>query len=203
MSVPLELLHIRVAAPAVSPRPFGLFSVAPPLSPSDPRWTAGVTFDSMTCVGINVWTDECFVGREGGGPPQPPSSPKLLSDCADVTWADFKAYTVYAAVSRSAGAGRDVATMARTALLNGEQSGAEAGLWAQMVVAAGAPVSAASPLLGLAAVEQSLAMNYHGLGVIHMDPSTATQLGAVLSQRGSQIVTPCGTPVVVGAGYAG
>jgi hypothetical protein len=80
--------------------------------------------------------------------------------------------------------------------------------WAEAkaaAIAAGAALGAQPSLLeALADVEQYLAENYNGLGVIHVTPRAAVMLGDDGLVRPSGVLTTrTGTPVVIGAGYNG
>jgi hypothetical protein len=80
--------------------------------------------------------------------------------------------------------------------------------WTQAVAQAvtdSANLGDQSSLLGaLAEVEQHLAENYNGTGVIHLTPRAAVMLGDDGLVRPSGVLTTrTGTPVVIGAGYDG
>ena len=189
-------LYTPVAAPTVPPRPFGLFSVVTPTSPPDPHWSAGISWTSVSCIDANAWVDECITGTV-----QNPTS-KVLSRCDDEFLGQYKPITAYVALQRSAMV-KDVEVMAASALTLGEQAAVEAGLWALLVIAAGVPSTGGNAIEALAQVEQALAENYHGLGVIHMTPATAIRIGTGhLIASGGKLTTLLGTPVSVGAGYA-
>jgi hypothetical protein len=80
--------------------------------------------------------------------------------------------------------------------------------WDAAVAAAAAGGNAlgaqASLLEALADVEQVLAEDYNGLGVIHLTPRAAVLLGDDgLVRPSGTLTTRTGTPVVIGAGYDG
>jgi hypothetical protein len=190
----------RVEAPAVTPHPFGLFSVATPESPADSGWQLGVQWQSMACYDPFPTYDECINGGVA-------ESGKTIAGCADYPLATFKPITVYAGVNRS-GASQDVAQAdAQAVLTAGEEWAVEKALWAALL-AASPPVAAPAgtkyqfPLMaGLANVEGWLSTNYHGTGVIHMNRGTAAGLGNLLVRQGQQLQTITGTPVAAGGGY--
>src|SRR4051812_26111448 len=109
-------LFARINAPNVTPRPHNLFTVAPPLTPPDPRWSVGVMFDPVSCLKTGTWLDQCVSGAGDG-------SPKVVSDCTLQPTQTFQPFTVYAAIKRSGGDPDDTAALARTALGNGEVFG--------------------------------------------------------------------------------
>lgn len=185
-------VHTRVAAPPVVPHPFGLFSVVPPISPAESGWLSGTAWESWACIDPNVTTDTCV---DGGDAPDP----KTFDGCR--TSETFKAFTAYVGVQRSGGAIGVATEMATNALNMAEEFAVERELWAAMLTAAGALPAATDPVVALGQVEKGLAVGYRGTGIIHMDRVTATLLSDNLVQRGSQLITTLGTPVVVGAGY--
>lgn len=185
----------RINAPNVTPRPHNLFTVAPPTTPPDPHWSAGVMWDPLACLRTGVWLDQCVSGAGDG-------SPKVVSDCTQQAMQQFQPFTVYAAIKRSGGDPDDSVALARSTLGNGENFGVEQYLWDRFVATVAAPVAATNAPTALATVEQALAANYMGQGVIHLTPYIATILGAQgLIGASPKMTTVIGTPVVVGAGY--
>lgn len=189
----LDQLHVRVEAPAVTPHPFGLFSVAPPATPSEGNWQAGVTWESWTCLDPNTTTDPCINGGAAPGA-------KEFENCPDTR--TYKPITVYLGLKRN-GQSREVGTEQVSRVLeDGEEYAVEKYLLAQLAadVTEGA---ALSPVGALASVEEQLGVNYMGTGIIHMSRATATRLAPNLVRNGDRLETMLGTPVAVGAGYAG
>jgi hypothetical protein len=187
----LDQLHVRVEAPVVVPHPYGLFSVAPPASPSDTSWQAGVSWESWACIDPNTTTDPCI---NGGAVP----GAKEFEACPD--YQSFKPITVYLGVKRG-GQSTDVGSaQAGQILEDGEEYAVEEYLWAQLAAAV-TEAAAMSPVGALGKVENLLGENYMGTGVIHMSRETATRLAPNLVRNGSRIETLLGTPVAVGAGY--
>lgn len=189
-------LFARIAAPNVVPRPYNLFTLAPPITPPDPRWSVGAMFDPLSCLKTAVWLDQCVSGAGDG-------SPKVVSDCTQQPTLQFQPFTVYSAIKRSGGDPDDVAALARTTLGNGESFGVEQYLWDRFVATFAPPAPSTNPTVALAAVEQALAANYMGQGLIHLSPSAATVLGqlGLIAAGPNTMHTVIGTPVVIGAGY--
>jgi hypothetical protein len=195
----LDQLHTRVEAPLVQPHPFGLFSVAPPSTPGDGHWQAGVAWDSLACIDPNTTTDPCINGGAAPGA-------KEFENCPN--YQAYKPITVYFGIKRT-GQSYDVGeAQVRQVMEDAGEYAIEKHLWEQMV-AAEPPVAFAkkyttgSPLTDtLAALEGWLGANYHGTGVIHMNRGAAAALGSgALLRDGDRLTTFTGTPVAAGAGY--
>ena len=189
----LDTIHTRIAAPAVAPHPYGLFSYVTPTSPTDHGLT-GVSWDSWSCaVGmVSTTTDVCING--GAAPPA-----KTTSRCP--TNIKVKPVTVYIGRQRG-GQSYDVGeAQVRGALEDGEEFAIESWLWTKLAASI-TEVATALPAVALATVEETLANEYMGTGVIHMSRATATRLGTQnLLRINGRIETVVGTPVIVGAGY--
>ncbi|MET0578223.1 MAG: hypothetical protein ABW122_06165 [Ilumatobacteraceae bacterium] len=185
-------VYAPVEAPPLVPRPFGLFSVAPPTDGGE-RWRVGVGMQSYNCMEAGVWNDVCI---DGGA-----VAPKVVTDwLCDTTV--FDPFTVYLLTSRT-GIDTDVASPELSAAFEGaEQRAVEARLWAEIVAVATDLGGQPSLAYALAVVEGNLATHYNGLGVIHVSPFAATRMADLLEQRDGKLYTKAnGTPVVVGAGY--
>ena len=182
----------RVEAPAVTPRPYGLYSVAPP-EPMSGRW--GVSWQSSACALPDVIGDSCL--SDPAAPAPLPQGPKTPTDCPG--WTQFQPLTVYANVKTTPG---DPVTAADV-IANGEQYAVEKALWATLLASAQSsfPAASAQALDQLAAAEDSLAVAYAGRGIIHMCPSAAIRCATALVRVGSQLQTVAGSLVAVGAGY--
>jgi hypothetical protein len=186
-------VYTRIEAPPLVPRPYGLFSVAPPIDGAE-RWRVGVGMQSTHCMEAEAWQDACIAGGAGGAKPPTDWS------CA-VTVAD--PFTVVILAQRT---GIDVGVaQAETsgALEAAEEYAVEKHLWAQMEADA---IDLGSMPMGdgytLGVVEGNLARGYRGRGVIHLSPMAATMLAPLLESTPSGLITKGnGTPVVVGAGY--
>jgi hypothetical protein len=198
--VAMSSIFTQVEAPAVTPHPFGLFSVAQPASPAGTSWQAGVRWKSSACLKPDTTEDPCISGNTVPA--------KVVQDCADESTGEFKPFTVYSYFKRS-GESFDVARAEAEAVLQGgEEYAVEKHLWEAMAALVPAPDapsdSAAYPnqlVACLAEVEAQLASNYFGTGVIHMNRGTAAALGPWLIRENGKLHTLTGTPVVAGAGY--
>lgn len=184
-----------VEAPPVVPLPYGIFSVAEPRLTTDDHWKLGVQWQSQACT----TTDE-GVGFCEALEPAPLVNP---GDVCSVS--QFDPFFVYAyntdPVVGHTLEEHQANTLQR--LIASEQRSVEASLWNQLVAASGVPVSLAGydPAVVLGYLEQVLAENYGGQGVIHMSRMAATYLWENLQVQGGKLVTTLGTPVVAGAGY--
>jgi hypothetical protein len=189
--VALSTLYTRIEAPVVTPHPFGLFSVAPPVNPSDTYWQTGVQWESWACIDPNTTTDQCI---NGGSVP----AAKEFENCPNTD--EFKPITLYMGIKRT-GQSLDVgAKQAATVLQDAAEYAVEKYLWG-LLNAAVTEATATSPVTALGNVEALLGVNYHGTGVIHMDRATAIRLTPQLVRNGDRMETAIGTPVAVGAGY--
>lgn len=194
MATALDTWH-QVEAPAVVPYSYGLFSVAEPRVVADPHWRFGVRWQSQGCAVTGETTSPCFDEEIDSLPPLP--------DVCDVS--EFDPFTVYAyntdAIIGHTLAEHEQNTIAR--LLVGEQRTAEQHLFAAMTTAAGSvtDLTGWSSHYALAWLEQELAENYGGTGVIHMNRATAMMLYDYFRVSGGRLFTPMGTPVVAGGGY--
>lgn len=187
----LDQLHVRVEAPTVVPHPYGLFSVAPPASPADTSWQAGVSWESWACIDVNTTTDPCINGGAAPGA-------KEFEACPDVR--TYKPITVYLGIKRG-GQSIDVGSdQASRVLEDGEEYAIEKYLWAKLAAAV-TEGTALSPESALGSVEAALGTGYMGTGVIHMNREVATRLATHLVRSGDHLETMLGTPVAVGAGY--
>jgi hypothetical protein len=183
-----------VEAPPVVPLPFGLFSVAELRLPTDEHWRLGVQWQSQACSTTKATTGPCI------DPEVEPLTPDAYCSVSQ-----FEPFTVYAynddaipghtlEQHRDNAVARLVATEQRTA----EEQFFAAVMGSGLTVTdlTGAPLGVA-----LGFVEQNLATNYGGQGVIHMSRHLATILWEYLEVQGGRLVTKLGTPVIAGAGY--
>jgi hypothetical protein len=183
-----------VEAPPVVPLPYGIFSVAEPRLSTDEHWKLGVQWQSQACSDTKITTGVCI----------DPEVDALTPD-EYCSVSQYEPFTVYS-YNDDAVIGHTVDEhLANTIqrLVSTEQRSVEEYLWASLTANAlstttlsGAP---AGVVLGY--LEQVLAQNYGGVGVIHMSRLTATFLWEYLSVSGGKLVTKMGTPVVAGAGY--
>lgn len=182
-----------VEAPAVVPLPYGIFSVAEPRLTTDPHWRLGVQWQSQACSPTKITTGPCIDDEVAA----------LIPDdfCSVV---QYEPFTVYAYnnddIPGHTLAEHEANAVAR--LINGEQYGVESQFWGVTLGSvvptdlSGAP---AGVVLGY--IEQLLANNYFGQGVIHMDRITATILWEYIDVSGGRLQTRLGTPIIAGGGY--
>ena len=180
---------LRVEAPAMSPNPYGLFSVVTPRL--DGRFLSGIQWESIACgANVGVTVDPCV---DPDTPPLP--VPEPVCD-----WVAYEPFHVFAQANRTPVEG-DAIRMATNRLTSGEQVGVEQVIWTMIEAEAAAPTAIGGPLSTLAYIEARLAELYGGQGVLHMGMILATLLSDHLRISGGQMTTMLGTPVVVGAGY--
>lgn len=184
-----------VEAPAVIPLPYGLFSIAETRLATDPHWRLGVKWQSQACSPAKPTTGPCIDDEVPALTPD---------DYCSVT--AIEPFTVYAYnnddIPGHSLAEHEANAVAR--LINGEQHAVESLLWSAfgsdpdiaLTDLSGAPVGVA-----LGYIEQMLANNYFGQGVIHMDRMTATVLWEYIDVVGGRLQTRLGTPVIAGGGY--
>lgn len=185
-----------VDAPAVIPQPFGIFSVAEPRLTTDEHWRLGVEWRTNACGSARYTVGDCI---------EPEVGDLFPDDDCDVF--KYEPFTVYRydhdpAVGYTLEQHR---AMAIERLVNVEQNAVEAKLWYLMT--ATAPVqsmTAFTPEYALGYLENWIANEYNGLGVIHMSKIAATVFSDThLIQQGGRLYTNLGTPVVVSPKYDG
>lgn len=183
-----------VEAPPVVPLPYGIFSVAEPRLTTDDHWRLGVQWQSQACSTTKVTTAPCV---------EPERLPLSPDDYCSVS--QYDPFTVYAYNNDDVighTMDEDVANTIQR-LVATEQRSVEEVLWSMLV--AGAVSTTALPTVSsgvaLGYLEQILAQNYGGQGIIHMSRLVATHLWEFLEVQGGKLVTKLGTPVVAGAGY--
>lgn len=205
---------LYVEAPALTPYAFGLFSAATmPPEPADPHWMCGIQYEPYACDQAKLIADEC----EADPPPEKAADPgvPLVEGTPFVVYDGFNC----SIVGRSEA---DIIDRARRALTLGEQRAVEEAYWTGSLgntpnlanpdavvlnpVDPPGPADALSLAAGLAALENYLASNYGGLGVIHMPRGVATLLtrdGLLCGCGGTRgkLTTALGTPVAAGGGY--
>jgi hypothetical protein len=192
MGIQLGAWH-QVEAPAIVPQPYGLFTVAEPRLSTDEHWRLGVQWQSQGCGLTKVTTGPCIADVEALDP----------DDLCSVR--EFDPFTVYA-YNNDAVVGRTLQEHmadATTRLVASEQRSVEEQVWGLISAEVGAPVDLTSQDIrfGFGYVEQALAQQFNGLGVIHISHLVATLLWDALVISGGRVTTLHGTPVVVGAGY--
>lgn len=183
-----------VEAPPVVALPYGIFSVAEPRLATDEHWRLGVQWQSQACGLTRTTFGACNVAEV----------PALDED--DYCFvSQFEPFTVYTYNNDSI-IGHTLEEHRANAvqrLIASEQTTVEQNLWASLGTEAVSTLSLTSSGAGvvLGYLEQILAENYGGQGVIHMSRITATFLWEYLQVQGGKLVTKLGTPVVAGAGY--
>lgn len=184
-----------VEAPAVVPLPYGLFSIAEARLATDTHWRLGVKWQSQACSPVKGTTGACIDDEV---------APLDPDDYCSVT--AVEPFTVYAynndEIPGHSLAEHEANAVAR--LVNGEQHAVESQLWAQMSADPAitlTDLSGAPHGVALGYIEQMLANNYFGQGVIHMDRMTATVLWEYIDVSGGRLQTRLGTPIIAGGGY--
>jgi hypothetical protein len=174
------------------PRPYGLFTVAPP-SDGGERWRVGTGMQSHNCMDADIWSGVACS-------PDAPTPKELTEWSCEMTM--FEPFVVYLLAGRT-GIDADVAAAELSAAFRAaEQRAVERQLWSQIGDAAVDLGPQPNPAYMLAVIEGNLATHYNGLGVIHMSPFAATILADHLAPSGDRMFTKaCGTPVVIGSGY--
>lgn len=199
MTIPTSQVRLPVSPPTVKPRLHGLTTT---FLPGDlgTHERLGVTWPgSGVCGGaVSTTDDECLSGESQ-------TALALVNACLAGGTADR--HTVYSFVRQSLFDTLhqdDAYTSSPDSIFAySEAPAVEALFWSKAVDAA--TTKSATSLLGaLAEVEQFLAEEYNGLGVIHLTPRAAVMLGDDgLVRPSGTLTTRTGTPVVIGAGYDG
>lgn len=193
-----------VAPPQVKPRLHGLTTTFLPrdLGTHD---RLGVTWPGNGACGgvVSTTDDECL--SDGSV-----AALTLIDACLAGGTADR--HTIYSFVTQSLldslTTNPPLSSSPDSAFAYAEAPEIEGIFWAQAVAQAvsdSTDLGAQTTLLdAVAEVEQHLAENYNGLGVIHLTPRAAILLGDDGLVRPSGVLTTrTGTPVVIGAGYDG
>lgn len=183
-----------VEAPPVVPLPYGIFSVAEPRLTTDDHWRLGVQWQSQACGATKITTGPCIEPEREGLTPD---------DYCSVS--QYDPFTIYA-YNDDAVIGHTLAEHQANAvqrLIATEQRSVEEQMWSLLGTGATAltAVPAGNGGLVLGFLEQFLAQNYGGQGVLHMSRLVATYLWEYLEVQGGILVTKLGTPVIAGAGY--
>jgi hypothetical protein len=183
-----------VDAPPVVPLPYGIFSVAEPRLSTDDHWRLGVQWQSQACSATKVTTGTCI---------DPEVEPLDKDDYCSVS--KYEPFTVYAYNNDDVIGHSIDEHLANTIqrLVATEQRSVEEQLWSMLQAGASSTTTLTTLPQGVALgyLEQILAQNYGGTGVIHMSRLAATFLWEYLEVQGGKLVTKLGTSVVAGAGY--
>jgi len=200
LSPPME-----VDPPQFVPFRFGLLS-ASQVDTGSGRWElGGVTYPSVGCrQGTSEWETLCPVI-----PPGAPQAPK--PDPLGLTQIEGKPFTLVDSVACNVHSGRtepEVTDLARLALLGGEQRMVEQNFWASLraqavTITPPNPATFWNMCEGLGVLEQVIAEQYGGVGVIHaprylLAPAVSK---ALATREGDQLVDPAGNLWAFGAGY--
>lgn len=202
---------VYIEPPTVEPLGFGLFSAAQPLTGLDPHWQyGGVEFESLASYGAGFYPVGINAAGGAGGTKNLPNG---LGTTKGLPFA------VYAGISCGSVGYTDEQANARAlrVLELSGQHAAEQALWTgaggntPKLNAAGTTtvVGAATELtLALAALEEWLADNYHGRGVIHAKRGIGIRAGGKrLTFRDplepGRLRTAVGTVWAFGGGYDG
>ena len=198
--VATSAIRVPVSPPEVRPRLHGLTTTFLPrdLGTHD---RLGVTWPGNGACGgvVSTTDDECLSGESQ-------AALTLIDAC--LTGGTANRHTVYSFVRQSIldslGQDPEYVSSPDSAFAYAEAPAVESIFWSEAMTDAGVSIVATSLLGALAEVEQELAENYNGLGVIHLTPRAAVLLGDDGLVRPSGVLTTrTGTPVVIGAGYDG
>lgn len=197
MSTPVGFIpRFEVAAPPVTPRPFGLLSLAAEgATPGDPGvFERGVTYWSTAC---DLTTGSLEGWCPSGEKEMEPYSPVRVDGAPFIVTSGVFCYAPTF----------DAEDAARAQLARGEQYRTENHFWFQqttrpdLVDLGGQPSAACA----LGVLEAHAAGHYGGAPVLHVPVRLMPTLVAeqLVVRSGDLMLTPWGTRVVVGAGYPG
>lgn len=195
---------VEIESPPWVARPYGLFSVVDFGDEAGPaRWVNGATFDATSCSTAGLYAaGDCAddEAQDVGLPRVPDTACGFLAE-------PVSAFTVYG--GRNGTPGFDNArTRAVADLIRKEQAAVEHAMWITGITNYAYPTQATlvagtftDVRLAVASLEAYAAAQFGGVGVIHIGTYWGSVLAKDLVRQGQQLVTPLGTPVVVGAGY--
>jgi hypothetical protein len=165
-----------VAAPAVTPPRFGLFSVSTIIDVTDPHELAGLMYEPVSCDPASITGAYCNDGSVFGTPKQTGEGVELVEGTPFAVYGRFACSPV--------GHWDDAQDRATANLLAGEERAIERAIHrgeaGNTMTFQGAtdvtpvPGTAVSIVAGVALLESFLAANYGGIGVIHANPREAT-----------------------------
>lgn len=188
----LDAFHVVEAPPSV-PYRFGVFSVVTPRSAVEPHWRLGVEWQTQNCGSAKLTAGPCIV-----------DDPDALIKDDLCTIIQYEPFTVYVFNDDSI-PGQSLEQHRANTLLrltNGEQNAVERELADRLFAEVPTPIDMTAfgehPAFVLGHVEQVLAAEYGGMGVIHISRRTAVLLGdAVFRMQGQTMTTILGTPVIL------
>lgn len=203
---------LYVPAPTVTPYAYGLFSVAiQPPEESDPHWQCGVDYQPFSCDKSSVVGDYCSTPL-----PPPKTVPEGVDTVNGTPFTVFDGFNCHLVGFTEA----EILARVRAALDLGERRAVEREYWtgeagsrprladpsAVILNPTNPPLTIADalhPVGGIAALENYLADNYGGTGVIHGPRGASAVLSRfnLISVVGSRLQTIVGTPVALGGGY--
>lgn len=190
-------VRVPVPPPQVRPRLHGLLTTFP-AGDLDAHKRLGVTWPGSGACGGGTSTasDRCLDNTSV-------EAMWVMDACLEMGTADR--VTIYTGLRRSIAdsLGGDLVPDPQSIFAHAEAPAVEGAFWDAAYAGAAATDPAESLLDALSLVEQDLAENYAGLGVIHVSPRVAVLLGDALVSSSGQLTTRIGTPVVIGAGYGG
>lgn len=214
----IAMARLPVAAPARTPLPYGLLSVASIQTESDVHWQNGVWFEPDTCERAGITTSICAATGTGTKPVTSTMDLRASSPFTVYTLPQCSAvgYLPDQAERRAAGA-----------LTSGEARAVEREFWtgefgtvphlaanAAVTDTDGSSIQTAATVIvsggvdvveGIALIEEQLSICYGNEGVIHVPPSVFTHMmwASVAIRDGARMRTPSGHLIAVGAGYPG
>lgn len=199
-----------VPGPTRTPLPYGLFSTFTFRPPTGDRWESGVVWEQLPCDEADA------IGGWNCDPDTTVGLPKNLADMSGAMSASASQFTVYGHFNCGpvGWTPADAQQRATDHLLAREEQRVEKAIWtgdlgnvpslaspSTTVIAGG---TAVGHIAALAMLEDFIAAEYGGLGVIHLTRGTALTATANLIQaKGGRLYTQIGTPVVAGGGYPG
>lgn len=214
----IPMARLPVGAPARTPLPYGLLSVAQVQTVTDVHWRNGVWFEPDTCEEAGITTDSCAASGTGNKPitstmdfrASAPFTVYTLPQCSAVGYLPDQAQP-RAAGALTAGEGRAVERefwtgahgttphLAEDTIIIGTDGSTEQSA-AAVVVTGGVDV-----VEGIALLEEALGTCYGNEGVIHVPLAVLTHMKwASLAERdGARLRSPSGHLIAAGAGYPG
>ncbi|NDL58635.1 cupin [Phytoactinopolyspora mesophila] len=214
-----------VDGPVSTPLPFGLLSVATVVDVDDVHEMLGVSWMDTTCGQAFTWDDEC-IGDESPVYPESPESPESpgAPESPFDTAKQFNRPSDRSADAINVYYGHECSTMgesfnearsaARQGLLLGEQRALEEAVLVDILATGGdgqIPVHDLTPagdaplgvVQALAYLENQLAIDFGGTGVIHVPPGLSAFFSRfhLAHREGQRKITEMGHRVAFGAGY--
>jgi hypothetical protein len=185
-----------IEAPPRIPYPFGIFSVVPFAEQGLPlHWQNGIQWEALACDNTSWAVGECDAPTNW--PQTWPNNPGLATAAAFTALGMYKCTPI--------GNSIDSANKKAQAILEArEQYLAEKRLWEALALNV-TTVVGADYVAAVGQLEQFIADHYGAQGVIHASRRAAATLGqqGFLTDKGGQLRTVLGTPVIAGGGYPG